>query len=206
MLLEGWLAELIAIMAPQVYGKYVTVNAKGRKVLFVKIQKALYGMLESTLLFYKKLVDDLKRVGFSINPYDPCMASIEIEGKHMTRTWHVDDLKMCHVDANGVEKMIKYLKSTYGQKIAEKRGKVHDYLEMIIDYTKRGEGQISMIPYINQSLKSFQKRFQMLFEVRDKEEAVPLNEEKTQLSKTVCHSYCFSCFQLVEIYRQLLLF
>ncbi len=39
------------------------------------MSKALYGMLKSTLLFYKKLVEDLKSVGFEINPYDPCVAN-----------------------------------------------------------------------------------------------------------------------------------
>ena len=41
MLLGGWLAKLMVTMAPQVYCKYVTVNAKGTKISLVKMQKAL---------------------------------------------------------------------------------------------------------------------------------------------------------------------
>ena len=84
----------------------------------MKMQKALYGILKSILLFYKQLVDDLKRVEFTINPYDPCMANKEIKGKQMMIAWHVDDLKIFHVDASEAEKMVKHLKSVYGQKIA----------------------------------------------------------------------------------------
>ena len=43
---------------------------KGVKVLYVKLQKDIYGLLRSALLFYLKLVTDLKNNGFVINPYD----------------------------------------------------------------------------------------------------------------------------------------
>ena len=131
-------------------------------------------------------------MGFLINPYDPCVANKERKEKQMTITWHVDDLKISHVDANEVEKMIKYLKSIYGQKITEKRGKVHDYLRMTIDYTKRCEVQVSMIPYIKTIIEEFPEEISnvasspasdRLFQVRDKEEAVPLNKEKNTVFK-----------------------
>ena len=35
----------------------------------------LYGMLHSSLLFYKKFVKDLKSYRFELNPYDPCVAN-----------------------------------------------------------------------------------------------------------------------------------
>ena len=46
---------------------YDTVMA----VLYVWLQKAFYGCIKSALLFYEKLLGDLKAYGFSINPYDP---------------------------------------------------------------------------------------------------------------------------------------
>jgi len=45
---------------------------------------ALYGLLESAMLFYKKLVKDLQHYGFELNPYDPCVANKTVEGKWMT--------------------------------------------------------------------------------------------------------------------------
>ncbi len=45
------LAKLMAKMDPKLYRKYL-VNKKGKKVLYLRLQKALYGMMKSALLFY----------------------------------------------------------------------------------------------------------------------------------------------------------
>ena len=37
---------------------------------YMKVQKALYGMMKSALLFYQKLRDYLEQEGFKVNPYD----------------------------------------------------------------------------------------------------------------------------------------
>ena len=44
-------------------------------MLYAKLNKALYGMLHSALLFCNKLVSELKEIGFELNPYDPCVAN-----------------------------------------------------------------------------------------------------------------------------------
>jgi hypothetical protein len=63
MVLKGRLAELMVQVAPNLYRKYITVNKKGTAILYVKMQKNLYGLLRSALLFYKKLVADLESDG-----------------------------------------------------------------------------------------------------------------------------------------------
>ena len=92
------------------------------------MNKALYGLLQSTLLFYKKLHKDLEGYSFVINPYDPCVVNAMINGHQMTVTWHVDDLKVSHKDPFEINKFATYLSSIYGKKLLVKRGKVHDYL------------------------------------------------------------------------------
>ena len=67
------------------YHKYVTIE-KVRQVLYLRLQKALYGMMKSALLFYRKLVKELKEMGFEINPYDPCVANKLVNKKQMTGT------------------------------------------------------------------------------------------------------------------------
>ena len=42
-------------IAPQVYRKSVTVDKKGTLILYAKLQKALYGLMRASLLFYRKL-------------------------------------------------------------------------------------------------------------------------------------------------------
>ena len=90
---------------PKIYRKCVTIKNR-RTVLYVKLQKSLYGCLRSALLFYEKLVADLNSIGLIINPYDPCVAYMMVNGNHTNITWHVNDLKILHVDAYGVKKVI----------------------------------------------------------------------------------------------------
>ena len=52
MQLDRILAELMVQVAPALYHKYVTTNAKGKAVLYVQLEKAVYGMMKSALLFY----------------------------------------------------------------------------------------------------------------------------------------------------------
>ena len=64
-------------------------------------------------------------------------------GKQLTITWHMDDLKISHVNKKVVLDTIVWLESIYG-KMHRTRGKHHKYLGMWIDYLKRGEVKISM--------------------------------------------------------------
>jgi hypothetical protein len=109
MRLNRILAELMVQVAPSLYQKYVTSNAKGKPILYVQLEKAVYGMMKSALLFYRKLVADLKSLGYKINPYDPCIANKTINGKQMTICWHVDDLFVGHKDPTVVTNLLRWL-------------------------------------------------------------------------------------------------
>jgi hypothetical protein len=63
MTIKGRLAELMVKAAPNIYRKYITLDANNQPVLYMKLQKALYGCLRSALLFYEKLVGDLNHKG-----------------------------------------------------------------------------------------------------------------------------------------------
>ena len=53
-------------------------------LLYVKMKKALYGLLKSALLLYKKLVEDIQACVFKIKSYDSCVSNKMINGKQMT--------------------------------------------------------------------------------------------------------------------------
>ena len=114
MILKGRLAELMVQVAPNLYRKYILVDRKGTAVLYVKMQKAIYGLLRSALLFCRKLMTDLEGNGFILNPYDPCVAKKEVNGSQMTVCWHVDDLKSSHVDPKVNTEFGEWLSATYG--------------------------------------------------------------------------------------------
>jgi hypothetical protein len=60
MVLKGELADMMMQIAPQVYRKYVTINKKGTPILYVKLKKALYGLMRASLLFYRKIRRELE--------------------------------------------------------------------------------------------------------------------------------------------------
>jgi hypothetical protein len=143
MKMNGLLAELMVKRDPKIYRKYVTIE-KGRQVLYLCLLKALYGMMKSTLLFYRKLIKELKEMGFEINPYDPCMANKPMDGKQMTVKWHVDDLMISHVNQDKILKFVKCIKDIYGDNLPENVDMTHNYLGMTFDYAFEREVQINM--------------------------------------------------------------
>jgi hypothetical protein len=109
MRLNGTLAELMVKIALSMCHKFVTTNAKGKPVLYGQLEKVVNGMMKSALLFYRKIVADLKSIGFEVNPCDPCVANKIINGKQMTISWHVDDLFLGHADPAIVAQLLTWL-------------------------------------------------------------------------------------------------
>ena len=158
MKVRGKLAEMLVKIAPKLYRPFITIE-NGKSVLYLELMKALYGMLKSALLFYKKLRKDLESIGFKINPYDPCIANRLQVDKQLTVVWHVDDLKISHEMKEVVDDLIEWIKTKYEDKeigeIKPSRGKRHDYLGMILDYSNKGEVIIDMKNYVENIIKSF---------------------------------------------------
>jgi hypothetical protein len=189
MILKGRLAELMVQVAPNLYRKYISVNRKGTAVLYVKIQKAIYGLLRSALVFYRKLVIDLEGNGFVLNPYDPCITNKEVDGSQMTICWHIVDLKLSHIYPKVNTKFGKWLSATYGVSVVNHRGKVHDYLGMIFDFLQEGKVMVNMIEYIKSIIADFPEEIvstrtrpaaDHLFTVRDESLSKPLPEEQAR--------------------------
>jgi hypothetical protein len=179
-------------VAPKLYRKYVTSNAKGKPVLYVPLEKAVYGMMKSALLFYCKLVANLLSLGYTINPYDPCVANKMIDGSQMTICWHVDDLFLGHAKPTVVTTFLNWLSQRYDtpdKKLNATRGFKHDYLGMNIDFSKRGLVKFDMIPYIDKIIEAFPEKItgftsspaaDHLFQVRPPSEVKLLPEEQAR--------------------------
>jgi hypothetical protein len=153
MRLDGAMAELLLRIDPKLYWKYLTQVGK-KKVMYVELNKALYGTLDASLLFWKKLSKTLEDWGYERNPYDWCVMNKMINGKQCTVLWHVDDLKMSHVDSKVIDRLLEDIDEEYGKEapITKTIGKVHDYLGMTIDYREGGAVKITMIDYITNML------------------------------------------------------
>ena len=206
MCLKGKLADLMVIVKPTLYCKYLTHDKKGTAVLYVTMNKYLYGFLASALVFYKKFVADLKEYGFKFNPYDPCVANMDINGSQMTVCWHVDDFKVSHKDPFEVTKLSTYLAGIYGDKITVTRGPLHEYLGMDLYFSEKGNANISMIKYNFGVLEEFPEEItgsiptlytDNLFTVRDEKNATYFPKIGLCNFTVHLHSCFFSCRGLV---------
>jgi hypothetical protein len=59
------------------------------------------------MLFWKDLTGHLQEEGFEANPYDSCVMNRMVDGKQWTVLWHVDDLKISHVDSAVNERVLE---------------------------------------------------------------------------------------------------
>eukprot|EP00978_Attheya_sp_CCMP212_P015106 scaffold38838_cov56-Attheya_sp.AAC.2 len=119
------------------------------------LKKALYyGTLRAPLLFWK--VDRYTREGwgFVVNPYDWCV-------KQCTILWHVDDLKISHVATVVETSIISQLGAEFANEapltltltLTIRRGKLHNYLGMTIDFLIPRKVRFFMVDYIKSMLE-----------------------------------------------------
>ncbi len=166
----------------------MTVDRKGTPILYVKLQKVLYGLMRVSLLFYRKSRKELEDYGFKVNPYDPCMANKVTEcGKQMTVMWHVEDLMGSCKNDFELTKFSCYLAKIYGPKLSMHTGRKHDYLGVDMEFNDDGTLEASMITYLKNVISKFPEVItgksatpaaDHLFTNRDKKEAKPLDKER----------------------------
>ena len=158
MKLQGIIVDMLVQMDPDLYGPFV-VYENGKKTIYTLVLKAIYGMLESALLFYKKLKKDLMDFGFIFNPYDPCVANKMVKGSQLTVTFHVDDVKASHKNPKVIDDLIQYMDWKYGNKeigeVKALQGKRHKYLGMVLDYNKKGAVKVNMTRYVKEMVSEF---------------------------------------------------
>jgi hypothetical protein len=107
--IRGPLVDILVLIAPDVYGLYVSTNKSGQKILIVECLNAVYGTMVAALLYYKKFVKSLTKKGFKLNPYDGCIASKTMNGKHITVCFRVDECKISHASTKVVDESIEWL-------------------------------------------------------------------------------------------------
>ncbi len=201
--MTGSLVDML-IKLDSTYASYV-ITEDGKRVLYLKTLKALYGIIDASLLFYKKFKADLEKVGFKINPYDPCVANRTINGKQHTVVWHVDDLKSSHVNAKVNDDFYKWLEHMYGGDktghVSSTRGKIHEYLGMTLDYTKDGEVQIKMQSYIEDIVKTFPENTGKKVSSPASENLFQIREKTPKLSykrKEIFHTTVAKCLFVTQ--------
>jgi hypothetical protein len=156
MKITGVLVDMLVDINPESYRRDIVLENR-KKVLYVEVLKAIYGMLAAALLWYKTFRKDLEDNRFVFNPYNPFVANKKVQGLQQTIVFHVDDLKSSRKSKSVNNKFEKLLNSMYGKhgKVTAMRGQVHNYLGMELDYRKRGELKINMTKYVENMLNNF---------------------------------------------------
>jgi hypothetical protein len=201
MKIRGALVDILVEMNPEKYTKFVTCE-NGKRVIYVMMLKALYGMLESSLLYYKKFKNDIETIGFEVNPYDPCVANRIVQGTQQTICWHVDDLKSSHKKSIVNDEFLDWLTKMYGNVAPVKatRGKRHDYLGIFLEYKDTGEVVVDMAYYVKKMLEDFPEKLkngtlcpwtERLFKVDDKSKT--LSDDKVKTFYTFVMKGMFVC-------------
>ena len=131
------------------------IKENGKDVLYVQLDRALYGCVQSALLWYELYSLTLKEMGFKLNPYDLCVANSIINEKQCTICWYVDDNKVSHVEKKVVDSIIKKIEAKFG-KMSQTRGDKHEFLGMNITYHDK-KVTVSMKKHIEKAIESFEE-------------------------------------------------
>ena len=92
------------------YSDYCDVKGN----IVVRLDKALYGCVESAALWYENLSETLQKSGFIRNGYEVCVFNKRANGVQCTIAVHVDDLIITSVDRQMIEDICGELKGRYG--------------------------------------------------------------------------------------------
>ena len=196
MKLRGQFVDIMCEVNPE-YIPYV-VEEKGEKTLYLRVLQAIYGCIESALLWYKLFANTLQKMGFKVNPYDRCVANKMIRGKQCTIAWYVDDNKLSHVEENVVTEILDKVKDHFGELVVS-RGNEHTLLGMHITMNrKKKQVEIQMMDQLNEAIALFGEDVddkvtspatKNIFSVN--EECEQLNEAKSEIFHSVVAKLLF---------------
>jgi hypothetical protein len=143
-------AELLSQLDPN-FKQFLERDGK----MLVKLNKALYGCIESAKLWYERFKSFLERKGFKVNPYDPCVFNRYTEaGVQCTVFFHVDDGIATCEDERELDKFLQELLDEFGE-VRSTRGKVHEFLGLVLDFTEDTVCQITAPRLTEEATKDY---------------------------------------------------
>jgi hypothetical protein len=149
MRVEKKLAELLVQINPTKY----QLDQDGH--IYVLLEKALYGCLESSKLWYDEICGTLKAAGFRPNPQDPCVFNMQRNGHQVTVCLYVDDILCTSIAEEDIAWLVALLRGKY-KTVTLNDGKVHSYLGQTFDFTEPGQVSVSMEGYVRDVLDSYE--------------------------------------------------
>jgi hypothetical protein len=151
--LEGKFVDIMCDVNPRV-SKACLPRKREESIVSAHSFKALYGCIESALLWYSLYALTLKGIGFVINPYDCCVANAMIGEKRSTILWYVDDNKLSHMSEGVLTDVIEKIKIRFGELVVS-RVRKHTFLGMNLTFNDDGSLQIETKKYIREAIETF---------------------------------------------------
>ena len=152
--IEGEFVDIMCEVNPEYKADVRYEN--GKKVLYLQILRALYGMIESAVLWYKLYTEVLHKEGFELNAYDKCVANKMVKNKQCTIVWYVDDNILSHVDSTVVDKVIATIEEYFPGLVVE-RGKNLNFLGMEIGFLDKGKFSLGLVQYITGMIEELEE-------------------------------------------------
>ena len=172
-------AAILVWLKPE-YGIFLQPNG----TMIVRLTKALYGCIESAKLWYNHICSTLESQGYVRNPIDVCVFNKLVSGVQCTICIHVDDLLITCVDEKIIESTLSEIQKVYKQ-VTIKRGKVQQYLGMMLDFSVEGKCYVTMPKFTDEVISksgvsgvAATPALETLFTIR--EEAEKLDKDKAE--------------------------
>ena len=122
--------------------------------IVVRLEKALYGCVESAKLWYNHLCDVLIKNGFTPNNYDPCVFNRMFDSDQMTVCFHVDDLLITCKSPDALSQFSRTLLTEF-KEVTINRELILSYLGMTVDLSNPKVLNIRMDGYIADMLRIY---------------------------------------------------
>jgi hypothetical protein len=126
------LTEVLIGAHPQ-YSKFVRPDGG----IVVKLNKALYGTIQASRLWYNKLSGILVEDGFRMNDYDKCLFYKRQGNENIMLALHVDDVLISSTSAVGIDYCVGLMRKSF-RAITVSRDEVLEYLGMRISNSSTG--------------------------------------------------------------------
>ena len=89
---------LLEELDPDYYRNFIYTDKRVRKCMYPEANKAVYGTLETSLLFWGKLSKILEEMVYHRNEYYWFIMNKIIDDNQCTILWYVNALKTLHID------------------------------------------------------------------------------------------------------------
>ena len=153
---RGDFVDMMCQVNPE-HKKNVIVE-NGKRVLYMKIVRGIYGCIEAALQWYKCYTEVLQKEGFVLNPYDKCVANKNINGEQCTIAWYVDDNVMTHKDETVLKSVFGKICEAFGD-MDLNTGDEHEFLGMNIKIHRNDKKvEVSMKDQLRETIDLYKSK------------------------------------------------